>query len=198
MSRNPGIAVFSVAATSLAPAGKCRPPRGPMASIMSSRIKIPASLISEAGVKARPAWIRVVGMVVEHRNGNAGRHKTKRADPPSVCPPVKANDAGSALLAGHVDAGQLKGLAFHCALDGNVMAGMRRHFVLRVDNVHFLVGVVHKHVLGAVLLDALSGALAGFLVRAFRPALAVGNPAGPGTVCCHGKSPGEQRCRNCR
>src|SRR5215472_6163154 len=147
MSRNPGMAVLSVADTSLAPAGRCRPFRGPMASLTSSRIKIPASLISEAGVKARPAWIRVVGMVVEHRNGNAGRDKTKRADQTSVCPLVQDNDAGSALLASHVDAGQLKRLAVHCALDGNMMAGMRRHFILRVDNIHFLVGVVHKHVL---------------------------------------------------
>src|SRR5207249_7664845 len=80
MSMNPGIAVVSVAETSLAPAGKRRLLRGPTASITSSRIRIPASLISEAGVKARPAWIRVVGMVVEHRNGNVGRDKTRWAN----------------------------------------------------------------------------------------------------------------------
>src|SRR6266550_4044360 len=97
MSMNPGIAVVSVAETSLAPAGKRRLLRGPTASITSSRIRIPASLISEAGVKARPAWIRVVGMVVEHRNGNVGRDKTKRADQPWVCPLFKNKDACLAL-----------------------------------------------------------------------------------------------------
>ena len=52
---------------------------------------------------------------------------------------------------------------------------MRRHFVLRVDNVHFLVGVVDEHVLGAVFLDALGGALgrAGLVVSALHSALAV-------------------------
>src|SRR6266480_4299672 len=131
MSMNPGIAVVSVAETSLAPAGKRRLLRGPTASITSSRIRIPASLISEAGVKARPAWIRVVGMVVEHRNGNVGRDKTKRADQPWVCPLFKNKDACLALLAGHFDAGQLKRLAVHRALDGNVVAGMLRYLVVQ-------------------------------------------------------------------
>src|SRR5437764_15309254 len=111
MSMNPGIAVVSVAETSLAPAGKRRLLRGPTASITSSRIRIPASLISEAGVKARPAWIRVVGMVVENRNGNVGRDKKKRADQPSVCPLCKIKDAGLALVTGHIDTVQLKLLA---------------------------------------------------------------------------------------
>src|SRR5437660_11456564 len=108
MSMNPGIAVVSVAETSLAPAGKRRLLRGPTASITSSRIRIPASLISEAGVKARPAWIRVVGVVVEQRNGNGRRDKTKRADQPPGCPLAENKEACWARLAGHVHAGQLK------------------------------------------------------------------------------------------
>src|SRR5438067_4655157 len=76
---NPGIAVFSLAAISAPPAGKLMPLRGPIASMTSSRIKIPASLISEVGVKACRAWIRTVGIDVQHRNGNAVRDKTKRA-----------------------------------------------------------------------------------------------------------------------
>src|SRR5882762_4226680 len=79
----------------------------------------------------------------------------------------------------HVDAGQLERLAVHGAFHGHVMSGMRRHFVLRVDYVHLLVGVVHEHVLGAVLLDALGGAIAGLLIRALYSTLAVGNVAGP-------------------
>src|SRR5947209_18455685 len=82
MSMNPGIAVVSVAETSLAPAGKRRLLRGPTASITSSRIRIPASLISEAGVKARPAWIRVVAMVGENGKENVGGDKTKRQNKP--------------------------------------------------------------------------------------------------------------------
>src|SRR5436190_13069949 len=73
----------------------------------------------------------------------------------------------------HVNAGQLERLAFYRALYGHVMAGMRRHFVLCVDNIHFLVGVVHEHVLGAMLLDALGCALASLFIGALDSALAV-------------------------
>src|SRR5215469_5506027 len=99
MSMNPGMAVFSLAATSLAPGGKLRLLRGAIASITPSRIRIPASLISEVGVNARPAWIRVVGMVVEHRIGIGERDKTKRADPASVCPLAKEQSALGIYLA---------------------------------------------------------------------------------------------------
>src|SRR5437016_12302025 len=98
MSMNPGIAVVSVAETSLAPAGKRRLLRGPTASITSSRIRIPASLISEDGVKARRAGIRLGGMVVEHRNGNIGRGRTRPAAEHAVCPPVTTTAARLALL----------------------------------------------------------------------------------------------------
>ena len=54
-SIKPGMAVLSVARTSWAPAGKVIPERGPMASMESSRIRMPASLISVIGVSARPA-----------------------------------------------------------------------------------------------------------------------------------------------
>src|SRR6267143_3560844 len=73
----------------------------------------------------------------------------------------------------HVNARQLERLAVDRALYGHVMASMRRHFVLRVDDVHFLVGVVHEHVLGAMLLDALGRALAGLIIGALDSALAV-------------------------
>src|SRR6266566_4005916 len=77
------------------------------------------------------------------------------------------------------------------------MAGMRRHFVLRIDHVHFLVGVVHEHVLGAMLLDALGRALASLVVCAFYSTLAVGDPAGPGIVPRHRERSREQRRCHC-
>ena len=49
----------------------------------------------------------------------------------------------------HVDAAQFERRAGHCSLYGHVMAGMLRYFVLIVDGVHFLVGVVYEHVLRA-------------------------------------------------
>src|SRR5207245_2468681 len=103
----------------------------------------------------------------------------------SRLPPKATLFPYTTLFRSHFDAGQLKRLAVHRALDGNVVAGMLRYFVLRVDDIHLLVGVVHKHVLGAMFLDALGRAVAGLFVRTFRSALAVGNPAGPGTVCRH-------------
>jgi len=48
-SMKPGTAVLSVARISCAPAGRAIPERGPMASMMSSRIRIPASAISVIG-----------------------------------------------------------------------------------------------------------------------------------------------------
>src|SRR6267378_3906838 len=84
-----------------------------------------------------------------------------------------------ALCGRHVDAGQLQRFAVHAALYGHVMSGMRRHFVLRVDYVHLLVRVVHEHVLGAVLLDALGRAVALAFFRALYSTLAIRNPASP-------------------
>src|SRR5690349_10643895 len=200
MSRNPGIAVFSMALSSVAPAGRLNPPRGPTASMTSSRIKIPASLISEVGVIARPAWIRVVGMTVQHRSGNAWRDKTKRADQTSQSARSFKIENALRLLAGHVDASQFERVAIHRALDGHVMAGVRRYLVLRIDHVHFLVGVVHEHVLGAMFLDALDRALrrTGLIIRAFRAALAIRDPAGHRAVCRQRKRAREERSRNCR
>src|SRR6266403_804880 len=176
---NPGTAVFSAARISCAPAGRLVPARGPIASITPSRIRMPASLISVVGVNARPAWIRIVDMAGEHRNGNASRHKTKRA--PRRNRGARHGEFPGKLLGCrcHVDAGQLERFAFHAPLYGHVVSGMRRHFVLRVDYVHLLVRVVHEHVLGAVLLDALGGALAGLVIRALYATLAVRNIAGP-------------------
>src|SRR3989475_6875305 len=153
--------------------------RGPIASITPSRIRIPASLISVVGVNARPAWIRMVDIVSEHRNGNASRHKTKRA--PRRNRGARRGEFLGKLLGCrcHVDAGQLQRFAFHAALYGHVMSGMRRHFVLRVDYVYLLVRVVHEHVLGAVLLDALGRAVALAFFRALYSTLAVRNIAGP-------------------
>src|SRR5216684_8550121 len=77
------------------------------------------------------------------------------------------------------------------------MAGMRRHFVLRIDHVHFLVGIVHEHVLGAMLLDALGRALARLVVCAFYSTLAVCDPAGPGVVRRHRERSREQHRCHC-
>src|SRR5216684_780944 len=180
-SMKPGTAVFSLARISCAPRGRLIPARGPIASITPSRIRIPASPISVVGVNARPAWIRIVDMASEHRSGNTSRHKTKRA-------PRGSRDARHkrlkqeklhALCGCHVDAGQLQCFAVHAAFHSHVMSGMRRHLVLRVDYVHLLVRIVHEHVLGAVLFDALGGALAGLLIRALYATLAVRNVASP-------------------
>src|SRR5215472_11155475 len=194
---NPGTAAFSVALSSVAPAGKLIPLRGPIASMTSSRIKIPASLISEVGVKARPAWINVVGMAVNIVTEMPGRTKQNGQTDDAVCPPVP-NRMLCLLAAGHVDAGQLQRVAIYRALDGHVMAGMLCNLVLRIDRVHFLVGVVHEHVLGAMFLDALGRALAGLFVRALYAALAIGDPAGHRAVRRQRKRAREERCRNCR
>src|SRR5260370_25497080 len=77
------------------------------------------------------------------------------------------------------------------------MAGMRRHFVLSIHDIHFLVGVVHEHVLRAMLFDALGRALAGFVVCAFHSALAVSNPAGPRAIGRHRESTREERRCHC-
>src|SRR5712692_10156402 len=193
----PGTAVFSVARISCAPAGRLIPARGPIASITSSRIRMPASVISVIGVNARPAWIRMVDMAGEHRSGNASRHKTKRA-------PRGNRDARRGEFLGkllgcrcHVDAGQLQRFAVHAALYGHVVSGMRCHFVLRVDHVHLLVRVVHEHVLGAVLLDALGRAVALAFFRALYSTLAIRNPASPRAICRHRECPREKRRCHC-
>src|SRR6266849_1348797 len=198
-STKPGMAVLPVATISCAPAGRVIPERGPMASMASSRIRMPASLISVVGVRARPAWMRRIDMAAQHRNGNASRHKTKRAEPqPRPSQKMFRKQLLHALCrCCHVDAGQLEGLALYRALNGHVMAGMRRHLVLRIDNVHFLVGVVHEHVLGAMLLDALGRALALAFFRALGSALAIRNPAGPGAIGRHRECSREQRCCHC-
>src|ERR1700719_518504 len=116
--------------------------------------------------------MRMVDMAAQHRSGNTSRHKTKRA--PRIGTPVLKKTVKDLLdCRSHVDAAQLERFAVHRALYGHVMAGMRRHFVLRIDHVHFLVGIVHEHVLGAMLLDALGRALAGLVVCAFYSTLAV-------------------------
>src|SRR6266704_3670111 len=99
----------------------------------------------------------------------------------------------------HVDAGQLERLAIYRALHCNVMAGVRCHLVLRVDNVHLLVGVVHEHVLGAMFFDALGRALSrtSLVVCALDSTLAVGNPAGPRAIRRHGERSSEQHCCHC-
>src|SRR6266849_4699448 len=143
--------------------------------------------------------MRRVDMAAHHRNGNASRHKTKRAEPqPRPSQKMFRKQLLHALCrCCHVDAGQLEGLALYRALNGHVMAGMRRHLVLRIDNVHFLVGVVHEHVLGAMLLDALGRALALAFFRALGSALAIRNPAGPGAIGRHRECSREQRCCHC-
>src|SRR5215475_9416841 len=67
--------------------------------------------------------------------------------------------------------------------------------VLSINGVNFLVGVIHEHVLCAVFLDALGGAFAGLVVRAFDAALAVRDVSGPAAVGCHGESGCKESCR---
>src|SRR5712664_309192 len=122
----------------------------------------------------------MVDMAAQHRIGNASQHKTKRAEPkPRPSQKMLREQLLHTLCRRHVDAGQLEVLSVHGALYSHVMAGMRRHFVLRIYDIYFLVGVVHEHVLGAMLLDALGRALAGLIIRAFYSTLAVRNVAGP-------------------
>src|SRR5207244_11243579 len=73
----------------------------------------------------------------------------------------------------HIDTGQLERIALYRALYCHVMAGMGRHLVLRVDNIHFLVGVVHEHVLGTIFLDALGRAFARLIIGGRGSVLAV-------------------------
>src|SRR5215467_7432712 len=73
-----------------------------------------------------------------------------------ISPPACQSSKWSRLLCRHFDAAQFQRFAFHRALYGHVMAGVFRYLVLRVDHVHLLVGVVHEHVLGVMLLDALT------------------------------------------
>src|SRR5262245_23085749 len=99
------------------------------------------------------------------------------------------------LFRSHVDAGELDRIAAGSALHGDMMTGVRRHFVLVVEGVDFLVRVVDENILCAMFFDALGGALAGFGVSALDAALAVGNPAGPAAIGGHGHSCGKQgRC----
>src|SRR6266404_5562793 len=116
--------------------------------------------------------MRRVDMGATTSYGNASWRKKKKGAL-SGRPSRKKEKELLGCCGGHVDAGQLEGLALYRALNGHVMAGMSCHLVLRVDNVHFLVRVVYEHVLGAVLLDALGRALAGLVVCALDPALAV-------------------------
>src|SRR5438094_1142075 len=92
------------------------------------------------------------------------------------CRDARREEIGRDLLgcrSRHVNAGQFERLALYRALYGHVMAGMRRYFVLRVDDINFLVGVVHAHVLGAMLLDALGAAFGRLVIGALDSALAV-------------------------
>src|SRR5260370_1555379 len=124
--------------------------------------------------------MRMVDMAAQHRMGNAWAQKKKRAEPkPRPSQKMLREQLLHTLCRRHVDAAQLERFALHGALYSHVMAGMRRHFVLRIHDIYFLVGVVHEHVLGAVLLDALGRSLAGLIIRAFYSTLAVRNVAGP-------------------
>src|SRR5713226_8905751 len=117
--------------------------------------------------------MRMVDMAAQHRSGNASRHKTKRASDRDAR--QERTDQNLLGCSSHVDAGQFERFAVHTALYGHVMAGMRRHFVLSVHDVYFLVGVVHEHILRAMLLDALGRALSRtrLVVCALHSALAV-------------------------
>src|SRR5579884_2355513 len=90
----------------------------------------------------------------------------------------------------HLDGVQLQAAPLY----GNVMTGMVGHFVLGVDGIDLVVGVIHEHILGAVLLDALDGAIASFGLCPLGTALAVGNPAGHAAVRRHCQS----RCKQSR
>src|SRR5258708_19766207 len=127
--------------------------------------------------------MRMVEMAEQHRIGNASPHKTKRAEPkPRPSQKMLREQLLHTLCRRHVDAAQLERFALHGALYSHVMAGMRRHFVLRIHDIYFLVGVVHEPVLGAVLLAPLGRALAGLIIRAFSSTLAVPNLAGPSPI----------------
>src|SRR5215470_19696805 len=79
-----------------------------------------------------------------------------------------------------------------------MMSGVGRDLILCVNGVDLLVRVVDEHVLGAMLLYALGGAFAGFVVRALNAALAIGNVSRPAAVGRHGESGcKESRRRQC-
>src|SRR5258708_13763922 len=121
--------------------------------------------------------MRRVDMAAQHRNGNAQRRRRKRATRSGR----RSWKIDKDLLGcgGHVDAGQLESLALCRALYGYMMAGMRRHLILRIHNVDLLVGVVYEHVLGAMFLNALDRALVLSFFRALYSPPPLRTPAGP-------------------
>jgi hypothetical protein len=71
------------------------------------------------------------------------------------------------------------------------MAGMGRYFVLVIDGIDFLVGVVHENVFGAFL-DALHGTFFRACVGSFGAALAVRDVSGPTAIARHCQNAGEK------
>src|SRR5258707_12585256 len=71
----------------------------------------------------------MVDMAAQHRNGNASRHKTKRAElQPRPSQKMLRKQLLHALCrCCHVNAGQLEGLAVNGAFYGHVMTRMCRH-----------------------------------------------------------------------
>src|SRR5215467_1913223 len=207
----PGMAVESWASTSCAPAGSSRSAREPINSTSPSRIRMPASAISPLGVTALPTCRSVVVMASLYRSGfrEDGKPYGRRGrkldgnknqaggsfDPPAVKNTM--NRRLHVLFGRHVDARKLNRVAAGRTLDSHMMSRVSRDFVLIVDGVDLLVRVVDEHIFGAMFLDTLGGAFAGFGVGALDAALAVGNPASPAAIGGHGHSCGKQRrCAN--
>src|SRR5260370_35402300 len=75
--------------------------------------------------------------------------------------------AGERLL-GHFDAGELQRAPVDGAFYNDMVAGVGRDFVLRVNGVNLFVALVHEDVLGAVLLHDSGGALSTAFWAIFR------------------------------
>jgi hypothetical protein len=114
---------------------------------------------------------------------------------PQPCPKKKLQ--GRKGLVSHVNAGELEVVAINGALDGDVVTGMSGNFVLSVNGIDFLVGVIDEDILGTVFLDALGGAIGGAFMGAFRATSAVGYPTRPSTVSRRRDGRGKQKqCRS--
>src|SRR5260370_42470953 len=81
--------------------------------------------------------MRMVEMEEQQRNGNESRNKKNGAEPqPRPSQKMLRKQLLHALCrCSHVDAGQFERFAFNGALYGDVMAGMRRHFVLSIHDI---------------------------------------------------------------
>jgi len=84
-----------------------------------------------------------------YRSGNSAGRKTKGQEE-SSCPSGKVS---CERLLGHFDASEFQRAAADSALHDDVVAGVGRDFVLRVNGVDLFVAFVHENIFRAMLLQ---------------------------------------------